>query len=109
MKKEIDLKEVKSIRYHDSLPEDLIERIKRIYPIISQVYPISLDKWIDGFNYDMHPIGEIEIWEETSKRLEYEWKLNRAKTKEQKREIFKKIIEQSGWGKIEITKATPSA
>lgn len=109
MKKKINIDDVKYVRYHDSLPEILIERIKKMYPIISQVFPYSVDEWVDGFNYDMHPEGEIQIWELMCEKFESRCKMQGAKTKEEKKNIFKEILEQSGAGEVVIVKGPASA
>ena len=79
---------------------DLVNRIKKMYPIISQVMPLSLEEWVDGFFSDQHPEQEVVIWERISERVDRKWKLAEAKTKEQKVEIFKRIIQKEGWGEM---------
>ena len=106
MKEKVNLKHIKYIRYHDSLSEVLVERIKKLYPIISEVFPWSLDEWIDGFNYDMHPEGEISTWEKIIREFQSRCKIRGAKTKEQKREIMKEVL---GSPKVEIVEPEASA
>jgi hypothetical protein len=104
-----DLNEVKYIRYHDSLSENLIERLKGLYPVINEIFPWSLDEWIDGFRYDVSPEKEIEIWEELSRRFQFRCKMKGTKTKEEKKKIFRDIWNESGAGRVEISKGVPSA
>ncbi len=109
MKKKIDIKDVKHVRYHDFLSDELVERIKRLYPNANEVMPMSLNKWIDGFCYDMHPEKEVEIWEAMIERYQGECKTTGAKSKEEKKEIWVKILLESGAGEIRIVKSEPFA
>ena len=109
MKKMVNVDGLKSVRYHDSLSEVLVERIKKLYPIVKEVMPMSLDEWVDGFNYDMHPEGEIQIWEVMMEKFEFRCKTHGAKTKEEKMIIFKEILQESGANKIVIVKGAASA
>jgi hypothetical protein len=48
---------------HPELPESLVWRIRAIRAAIWNVYPLSIDQWIDGFKRDSHPSNEVERWE----------------------------------------------
>ena len=52
---------------------------------------MSLDKWVEGFERDMHPEQEIEFWERLSAAY-----TNAAAgpnlTAEQRKKLFKKIL-----------------
>jgi hypothetical protein len=48
---------------HDSLSTQQLERIKVIQKALAEQYPISFEKWVDGFRRDMHPEKEIRCWE----------------------------------------------
>ena len=109
MKKRIDPKDVTFVRYHDSLSEVLVDRIKRLHPIVNEVIPMSLEEWIDGFNYDMHPEQEVQIWERMMELLESRSKMQGARTKEEKERIFRKILEESGAGEMVISKDDPAS
>ena len=109
MEKWIKLDDLTLTRYHDSLPEILVERIKKLYPVIKELTPWSLDEWIDGFCYDMHPGEEIQVWEMLIERFETACKIQGAKTKEEKKNIFKEIFKKSGAGRMEILSKEPAS
>ncbi|MEI8410919.1 MULTISPECIES: toll/interleukin-1 receptor domain-containing protein [unclassified Kribbella] len=48
---------------HDTLPDNLIGRIRLIRAALLSVYPMTMNLWIDGFKRDAQPSSEIEIWE----------------------------------------------
>ena len=48
---------------HEELPRELVSRIVRLQPIFSEVYPISRDEWLDGFQRDLNPEPEVRKWE----------------------------------------------
>ncbi len=109
MKKRAKVDDVKFIRYHDSLSEDLVRRIKRLHPIISEVLPWSLDEWVNGFHYDMHPEREVRIWERMLKKFESRCKMQGATTKEEKQNIFGEFFKGLRAGNMVISEDVPSA
>ena len=48
---------------HESLPLNVISRIRLIRAALFGVYPRSMQFWLDGFKRDSHPSREIRIWE----------------------------------------------
>lgn len=48
---------------HKSLDDDLIARVRAFEPVLADVYPMSHDKWLEGFQRDLNPESEISIWE----------------------------------------------
>ena len=48
---------------HAQLPDDLIARVRAFEPVFAEVYPITHEEWIEGFQRDLHPENEIAIWE----------------------------------------------
>ena len=48
---------------HETLPLNLISRVRLIRAALLSVYPHSMEFWIDGFRGDAHPSREIRIWE----------------------------------------------
>lgn len=48
---------------HETLPIELIIRVRVIRTILFDVYPHSFEFWIEGFQRDLHPENEIHIWE----------------------------------------------
>jgi hypothetical protein len=52
-----------SPRRSDKLTEDQVKRVERLREVLAEVYPLSLEAWIDGFLRDMHPETEIRYIE----------------------------------------------
>ncbi len=50
-------------RRHDTLTSDQLQRIARLQDVLREVYPMTLDGWVDGFARDVHPEKEIQIIE----------------------------------------------
>jgi hypothetical protein len=48
---------------HASLPNELIERIKKFKGLLGDVENATLEETIDSFKRDMNPEREIRIWE----------------------------------------------
>ena len=48
---------------HEQLPPSLIARIEYVRSTLEEVYPQSMDAWLDGFQRDAHPEGEVLWWE----------------------------------------------
>ena len=46
-------------RRHSNLSDDQVKRIERLREVLVEVYPMSLEGWIDGFLRDSNP--EVEI------------------------------------------------
>jgi len=105
MKKRVKVDDVRFFRYHDSLPKDLVERIKRLHPIIREVFPWSLDQWVDGFRYRMNPDMEIEIWERMLEMFDSRLKMQGAKTKGEKKRIFGEILYETDPANVVILEA----
>ena len=48
---------------HKKLPMSLIGRIRLFRAALWDVYPHSMEFWLDGFRRDLHPSDEITRWE----------------------------------------------
>lgn len=48
---------------HDALTPDQLRRIGRLRDVLIEVYPMTLDGWVDGFMRDANPESEIQIIE----------------------------------------------
>ena len=55
---------------HPNLPEELVERIKSLRKVLSEVEPSSLDETLDGFKRDANPEREVVVWERISRAYE---------------------------------------
>jgi hypothetical protein len=52
-----------TLRWRDSLPPELAARATVVYTMFEGHLYDSLDSWVDGFCFDMHPEREIALWE----------------------------------------------
>jgi hypothetical protein len=52
-----------ALRWRDKLPPDLAARATSVYTMLGGQLRKSLDAWVDGFCFDMHPEREIALWE----------------------------------------------
>ena len=48
---------------HAELSSALVARIKDIHATLDEVYPSSLEEWLDDFRRDLHPEHEVIWWE----------------------------------------------
>jgi hypothetical protein len=48
---------------HEQLPPSLVARIESLRTTLAEVYPMSMAQWLDGFQRDAHPEGEVLWWE----------------------------------------------
>jgi hypothetical protein len=61
------------IRKHETLPPDLVERAKKLFPRAGNaVYP-TMQKWLDCFLCDQYPDQEIAIWEQIADVTDKLW------------------------------------
>jgi len=49
---------------HDSLPPELVERIKRVHSTFADVEGTPIEKWMDDFKRDLDPEGDVQTWED---------------------------------------------
>jgi hypothetical protein len=52
---------------HAHLPPPLIARIEAVRSTLEEVYPMSMAEWLDGFQRDAHPEGEVLWWERVAR------------------------------------------
>ena len=52
---------------HEQLSPSLIARIEYLRSTLEEVYPQSMAAWLDGFQRDAHPEGEVLWWERLSR------------------------------------------
>lgn len=48
---------------HETLPDELIGRIRLVRAALLGVHTFSMQHWIDGFRRDTNPSSEVRIWE----------------------------------------------
>ena len=49
---------------HTELSPELIDRIRHLQDVFAEVYPISHQEWLDGFQRDQDPENEVARWEQ---------------------------------------------
>ncbi|WP_051462688.1 toll/interleukin-1 receptor domain-containing protein [Bradyrhizobium sp. URHA0013] len=76
---------------HESLPPALVGRVRLIRASLLDVYPHSMDFWLDGFRRDSHPSDEIAHWEHVAAvYLEYV-SIRKLRSNKKKHEAFQFI------------------
>jgi hypothetical protein len=48
---------------HEQLPLSMVQRIEYLRSTLEEVYPMSMAQWLDSFQRDAHPEGEVVWWE----------------------------------------------
>ena len=78
---------------HKTLPDKLVERIKKYHTILAEVDPAPPETLIDDFRKDMHPEREVAIWEgiadKYQRRVKAWWPVNK------KKELLGKLLQES--------------
>ena len=80
---------------HSELAPELIERIKAFQSVFADLYPQTLEQWIEGFQRDVHPEQEIAIWESIARALTA-FSKTRELTGEARQEAFGLLLQRSG-------------
>ena len=57
-------------RHHRKFGGEILEMIDRIRIAFQDVYPKTLDEWVEGFDRDTHPEDEIAMWSHMAKVFE---------------------------------------
>jgi len=95
IRKLINVSQVKKRIYHDELPEHLIERLRKLYPVVKDLFPDdSVEDWINDFKCDQYPEIEIVYWEEIVSKYLSETE-DKDLTSKEKMEIWGKLISDS--------------
>lgn len=75
-------------RRRESFSEDVRDLIKEIKIKLNEVYPMSIEKWEDGFLRDLNPEPEITLWLHVA-NIYNEQTSNQNLSLEQKSEYFR--------------------
>lgn len=60
----VPLTQVKKAPFrHETLPADLLGRIRLVRAVLLEVHPSPMTAWVDDFRRDMNPADEVRIWE----------------------------------------------
>jgi hypothetical protein len=90
---------------HQTLDDALIARVRAFESILADLYPISHEKWIEGFQRDLNPESEIAIWESIAEALRQFSALGPVSADERK-EAFSVLLARSGSDNVDSTLAT---
>lgn len=79
---------------HDKLPDELMARIKNVHATFAEVDGTTLESWVDDFQRDLDPEGNIEIWEDM--QIAYSSYCNeRDLSLDARKEVFKVVLMRS--------------
>jgi len=76
---------------HDSLPEELLARIRTIRQRLGDCDWMTWDQWVDGFLFDANPDREIDIWLRTTKVFD-EHAPKGSACKPQRKEVLRVLL-----------------
>ena len=76
---------------HQQLPLTLVARINYLQTALHEVYPQSIDVWLDAFKRDAHPEQEVVWWERLT-RCHLAYTDDKELTSEQRSAAFKIIF-----------------
>lgn len=79
---------------HDAISEPLLARIRELQRVFSEVYPLSMDEWSEGFRRDRDPEREVAIWEAMASAYS-SFTTNRTLEFEAKREALGFLLQRS--------------
>ena len=80
---------------HESLPEDMVERIKAVQAVFAEVDPTPPAKWVEDFKRDMNPDRELAIWEAMAGAYT-SYSKGRDLSLVEKKELFGILLTRSG-------------
>jgi hypothetical protein len=67
----VNIKDIQVVRWHEDLPHNAKERIKKLWPIVGHLMCDNYEEWEVGFCHDFHFLKEIACWE----RIALAWRL----------------------------------
>lgn len=77
---------------HESLPIDLIERIKNFKEILREVETMSIEQTLYNFRCDRNPENEVAIWEGIATKYNEYISTHPQINLEQKKDIYKQLL-----------------
>lgn len=95
---------------HKELPINLVIRIRLIRSVLFEVYPHSMQYWMEGFQRDAHPDDEIYYWEKIATMYKESIDVLKITSIDKKKEILSLILGRTSGLKIEdinLTKLYP--
>jgi hypothetical protein len=80
---------------HESLPVDLVERIKNFKEILREVETMSIEQTLYNFRCDRNPENEVAIWEGIAAKYNEYLLAHPQIDLNQKKEIYKQFLVES--------------
>lgn len=97
----VDPNSIKASKYvHQSLPSNLLKRIKAITDVFETVDGISYEQAVDLYKRDLNPEKELVIFEEIAKVYQ-SYCNSHCKTKTEKEDVYRLLITRSMFTKKE--------
>ena len=98
----VDPNEIQISEYvHETLPEELLLRIKGITDVFEPIDGVTYEQAIDLYRRDQNPESEIIVWEEMA-RTYSQFTENELWSVEKKQEVYKAVLLSSMFPKEEV-------
>ena len=75
---------------HETLPQEIVDRIVALAVVLGEVLPGSGDEWVDDFRRDENPEAELAVWERIAER--YLHCIDPADPLERKQDVLKVLL-----------------
>ena len=85
---------------HEQLPLSLVARINYLHSTLHEVFPQSMEEWLDAFRRDANPESEILWWERLT-RCYRGYSNTRALSAEQKKALFSVVFKLGNGSDVE--------
>ena len=79
---------------HETLPDEIVERIKVVQTVFAEVDPTPLEEWIENFKRDMNPDRELVIWEAMAAAYT-SYNADRDMSLDKRKELFRILLIRS--------------
>ena len=89
---------------HERLDDALVARVRAFEPVLADIYPMSHEKWLEGFQRDLNPESEIAIWESIAAAWQKLPSLGTL-TLDERKEAFGILLVRSGSDDVNSTLA----
>lgn len=89
---------------HERLDDALIARVRAFEPVLADIYSMSHEKWLEGFQRDLNPESEIAIWESIAAAWQRLPSLGTL-TPDERKEAFGILLVRSGSDDVDSTLA----
>ncbi len=89
---------------HERLDDALVARVRAFEPVLADIYFMSHEKWLEGFQRDLNPESEIAIWESIAAAWQRLPSLGTL-TPDERKEAFGLLLVRSGSDDVDSTLA----